>query len=49
LKPQGVGRPGKVRVWGSPLGDWGRGKRYGMRNSHRADWERNKDWTVKKD
>jgi hypothetical protein len=30
-----------------PLGD--RGRRYGMRNSQRVDWEKDEDWTVKED
>jgi hypothetical protein len=32
--------------WEHSLGD--KGRRNGMRNCWRADWERDNDWTVKK-
>jgi hypothetical protein len=46
LKPQGVGR--SVVVWGGVTSSWRQGRRNGMRNCRRVDWDGNSDWTVKK-
>jgi hypothetical protein len=42
LKPQGVGRPG----WGGILLET-EGRRNGIRNCGRVDWEAGNDWIVK--
>ena len=46
LEAPGKGRPG-VCVWESTLLE-ARGRRNGMRNCCRADWEGDNDWTVEK-
>jgi hypothetical protein len=45
--------PGNLEVWWGRGGDilvevGGMGRRYGMWNSWRVDWEGNKIWSVKK-
>jgi hypothetical protein len=49
LGTQGLGRYGGVGWrWGHSLGDRGGGRRCGMWNSWRLDWEEDKVWMIKK-
>jgi hypothetical protein len=56
LNPQETGSPGELEVWwggqgwrgGDILVETGGKRRYGMWNSLRVEWERNKIWSVRK-
>jgi hypothetical protein len=48
LRLPGVEMPVVVEVASSPTWRWGTRRRYGMWNTQRVDWERDKFWSIKK-